>query len=191
MPEERPNSKFSAQTQARLRKMERTFKKGEKLFIEGDEAGDMYILLSGSLKIMNRGVQVATVNTPGSYVGEMSVLLDEPRTATVVAMEDCKVLAVPKNDILEFLTHAPELAFKLARILATRLKQTNTGFATYRREMSERFKNLSARAYKVFLLSKSPSRTAHQDMNWEIRDAVAYLASLKPLDEDKREDKII
>jgi CRP-like cAMP-binding protein len=190
-PESNQHLKSSAHTQAQLRKMERSFKKGQKLFVEGDPPGDMYILMAGILTVTSRGVHVATINSPGAYVGEMSVLLREPRTATVTAEEDCRVLCVQEKDILEFLTHAPDLALKLSRILAERLKHTNAAFTTYRREMSERVKYLSDRVYKVFLLSKNPSKSSLSEMNSIVRETVTYMAALKPLDEEKRGERIL
>ena len=180
-----------ARTRARLRRMEKRVRKGSKIFVEGDPPGKMYILLSGSLTITRKGVKIAVITEPGAYVGEMSVLLGEARTATVTAERDCRMLAVPEADILEFLTHAPDLALKLAKILASRLKQTNDRFAEYRRAMTERYSNLNDRIYRIYTLNKNPRRTSGAEISSELQDAIIYLSKLKPLGGEKKMDIVL
>jgi hypothetical protein len=57
--------------------------------------------------------------------------------------------------------------------------------------MSERVKYLSDRVYKVFLLSKNPSKSSLSEMNSIVRETVTYMAALKPLDEEKRGERIL
>jgi CRP-like cAMP-binding protein len=103
---------------------ERSFAPGETLFEEADEGGDLYVLLSGAVRVLKRGRQVAVIDAPGAYFGEMSVLLGVPRTATVVAADESRLLVVPKEHLTEFFGNTPHLALRIARGLAERLART-------------------------------------------------------------------
>jgi len=103
---------------------EKTFAEGETLFEEGDEGRDLCILLSGSVRVLKRGRAVAVIDEPGSYFGEMSVLLGVPRTATVVAAEESRLLVVPHDHVADFFGETPHLALRIARGLAERLART-------------------------------------------------------------------
>ena len=127
-----------ARARGKLRQMERKVEKGETIFVEGDQPGEMFILLSGKLTIMRQGVKIGAIKDSGVYVGEMSVLSNEPRSATVIAAEDCRLMVIQQKKIQEFLSYAPGMALKLAKILAKRLKRTSDRLATFVREVNER-----------------------------------------------------
>lgn len=103
---------------------ERTFAEGETLFEEGDQGRDLYVLLGGSVRVLKRGHEVAVIDEPGAYFGEMSVLLGTPRTATVVAAEGSRLLVVPQDHVEAFFGDTPRLALRIARGLAERLAKT-------------------------------------------------------------------
>jgi CRP-like cAMP-binding protein len=65
----------------------RTVPAGETLIDEGDPAGRMLILVSGSVVVEHDGVAFARIDTPGAVFGEMSVVLERPATATVKAAD--------------------------------------------------------------------------------------------------------
>lgn len=98
---------------------------GDIVFEEGDTGREMYILVEGTLEIRRGGQVIATVDQKDTYVGETSTLLGVPRTATVAAGTDCVLMRVPQERVLDFFSHSPALALKLARILAERLQGMN------------------------------------------------------------------
>jgi len=108
---------------------ERVFAAGETLFTEGDESFDLYILLSGSVRVLKGGRQVAVIDGDGAYFGEISVLLGTPRTATLVAAEESRLLVVPQDHVAEFFGNTPHLALRIARGLAERLAATTHALA--------------------------------------------------------------
>jgi len=108
-----------------LRKMEKQFPEGTVLFKEHDESFDLYLLLKGSVEVIIGDVTLATLDKPGTYFGEMSALLNLPRTATIKTLTDSVFIVVPKDQVERFFNFAPELAYKLAQLLATRLEATN------------------------------------------------------------------
>src|SRR5690348_2543342 len=58
---------------------------GEVLIAQGDNGGDLFVLESGELLVERDGVKIATITASGALVGEMSVILSRPSSATVRA----------------------------------------------------------------------------------------------------------
>jgi len=94
------------------------------LFYEDDSSRESYLLLGGDVEILKAGRRVAVISNPGSFIGEMSTLLQKMRTATVRALNQVILLEIPEETFLEFLQYAPQLAFNLASNLAARLDRT-------------------------------------------------------------------
>lgn len=61
---------------------------GDVLIEEGVRHGGMLVLVSGAVAIERAGIAFARIDTPGAVLGEMSVVLDKPATATVRASSD-------------------------------------------------------------------------------------------------------
>ena len=70
--------------------------KGETLFHEGDRGDSMYVLLEGSADV-RVGETLVESATPGALVGEMALVDSSPRTATVVAMEPCRLAKIDQR----------------------------------------------------------------------------------------------
>jgi CRP/FNR family transcriptional regulator, cyclic AMP receptor protein len=92
---------------------------GEVLIHEGTECGRMFVLESGSLTVERDGVPIARVDTPGAVLGEMSIVLGKPATATLRAESEVRVRAV--DDPLAFLVDRPGVALEVLRTTASRL----------------------------------------------------------------------
>jgi CRP-like cAMP-binding protein len=103
----------------------RTLAEGERLMRDGDPGGTLYVLLDGTLRVEKSGVPITTLTQPGACVGEMSLLLDVPVTADVVAA-GASTVAVAEHARDRIATDGA-LALALARILAARL-QSMTGY---------------------------------------------------------------
>ena len=97
---------------------------GAILISEGVRSGRLYVLASGSVEVMRGDTRVALVSEPGSFFGEMSVLLDIPHTATVRALSPVCVYVF--DDASRFLRSDPEIALGVARVLAQRLNSATT-----------------------------------------------------------------
>ena len=115
---------FNTERPTQLYSLEKLCEKGEAVFVQGEESREMYILLEGKVSVAVEGMELAVIDEQGSYFGEMAKLLDLPRTATVKAMTACKLLVIQEEVVEDFLVHTPNLGFKLAKILAARLKET-------------------------------------------------------------------
>jgi len=97
---------------------------GSVLFYEGEQSREAYILVSGSLEVLKAGRKVAAINETGSFVGEMATLLECERTATVRALRPSILFKIAEKDFKDFLTCAPEFAFRLAQNMAKHLYKT-------------------------------------------------------------------
>ena len=107
---------------------------GTVLLGEGQKTGRVYILAQGRIEVLRGDTQVTVLDEPGSLVGEMSVLLGAPHTATARALGDAKVHVV--KDGAEFFSSHPELSWLVARLLANRLNAATTYLVDLKRQFS-------------------------------------------------------
>lgn len=113
-------------TSAYLKSLEATFGEGEVVFKEGDTADrDLYILQEGSVEVCKGIFKLADVSEPNTFLGEMSMLLKEPRSATVVATTPCRLVRIPADQAQKFFLKAPAMWMRLATVLARRLSDMN------------------------------------------------------------------
>jgi CRP-like cAMP-binding protein len=94
---------------------------------EGGTTGHLYVLIEGRLEVIKGDTVVASIAEPGAVVGEMSVLLDQPHTATVRAAMASTVYEF--SDAASFLRDKPAVALLIARLLAQRLNVATTYLA--------------------------------------------------------------
>ena len=99
---------------------------GEIIFTEGDTSNrNLYILIDGVVEVCKGIFKLAEVKGDHTFLGEMSALLRAPRSATVVAKEDCRIYVVPEGHAETFFRAKPGMAMRLAKELAGRLQQMN------------------------------------------------------------------
>src|SRR5262245_1330085 len=94
---------------------------------EGSKTGHLFVLLEGRLEVIKGDSVVAVLAEPGAVLGEMSVLLDQPHTATVRAGSDSVVYEI--EEAAAFLRDQPAVALLIARLLAQRLNVATTYLA--------------------------------------------------------------
>jgi HEAT repeat protein len=106
---------------------EAEYVKGEVIVREGDPGDELYLLVEGSVDVVKSAGTPAEerVNAlgVGAHFGEMAVLDGSPRSATVVAASDARVLVLEGSRLRELVHEMPELAFDLLRVLAERLRR--------------------------------------------------------------------
>jgi ribonuclease BN (tRNA processing enzyme)/CheY-like chemotaxis protein len=105
------------------------FKRGDVIFNEGDPAGGMYFVREGriemSMKTADGKSRVLGVATVGDTVGELAALDGGPRTATARVTEPTVADYLPRDIVEPSLAAAPSAAFRLMRLMAARLRQTD------------------------------------------------------------------
>jgi CRP-like cAMP-binding protein len=105
---------------------------GTEILHEGGRTGHLYVLIEGRLEVVKGDTVVATMTEPGAVVGEMSVLLDTPHTATVRAAQDSVIYEI--DDAASFLRQQPVVALMIARMLAQRLNVATTYLVDLKRQ---------------------------------------------------------
>lgn len=105
---------------------------GSEVLREGEATGRLYVLVDGGLEVLKGDTVVATVTEPGSIVGEMSVLLDKPHSATVRATTASTIYRF--DDATSFMKSNPEVALLVATVLANRLHAATTYLADIKRQ---------------------------------------------------------
>ena len=103
----------------------RTFPKRAIIVTEGDDTDSLYVMLSGKARVFvsddkGREVQLNQLG-PGEYFGEIT-LDGGPRSASVMALEDCRCALVKRSEFNAFLEAHPELALHIVRKLARRVR---------------------------------------------------------------------
>ncbi len=95
----------------------------------GDPIDSLYIVLSGRLKVMMSDAEgkevILSILTPGEFFGEMGLIDDEPRSATVVTIEPCELLSIAKRDFKKCLAENFEMAQAVMRGLVRRLREAD------------------------------------------------------------------
>ena len=108
---------------------------------EGGKTGHLFVLIEGRLDVIKGDNVVAILSEPGAMLGEMSVLLDQPHTATVRAASD--TLVYEFDDAAAFLRKQPEVSLLLARLLAQRLNVATTYLADLMHQYADHGTHLS------------------------------------------------
>lgn len=96
---------------------------GGSLIVEGVVEHHMFAIVEGRVQVLRSG-QVFSELGPGSTVGELAVLVPEPRSASVVAIDRTIVLRIDKSVLDELLADWPELASGVIAALVARLRTT-------------------------------------------------------------------
>lgn len=103
-----------------------SFRAGEVLMRQGEPGDELFLLEYGTVQIeveeASRANFVRTVEAPAA-LGEMALLTNDPRTATVRALDDVRCLQVDRPRFEAMITRRPELAQVLTRLLGERLKE--------------------------------------------------------------------
>jgi CRP/FNR family transcriptional regulator, cyclic AMP receptor protein len=103
--------------------------RGERLFAEGDKGDQLYIIISGKIKLTKAAQDgrenLLSVHGPGEMFGELSLFDPVPRTASATAVTDAELAALAHEDVRTWLSSRPEVAMHLLQALAQRLRRIN------------------------------------------------------------------
>jgi CRP-like cAMP-binding protein len=97
-----------------------SFAAGDMMFPEGGKTGCLYFLISGGVEVTKGETPITVIREPGAVLGEVSILLDQPHSASVEVIEETRCYVT--RDGREFLAGHPEIALAVAELLALRLK---------------------------------------------------------------------
>lgn len=107
---------------------ERRYSAGAALFHQGDTGTGLYIITAGRVRIVqandpDRAEEVIGTAGPGEVLGEMALLDDLPRSASVIAEEETTAILLPIWEFRAVLRRQPEIALKLLSVLSRRLRK--------------------------------------------------------------------
>jgi CRP/FNR family transcriptional regulator, cyclic AMP receptor protein len=130
-----------------------TYQPGETVIVSGSTTGRLLILKKGNVAVVKEGTEIATVAEPGAVFGELSVLLDQPHTADVRALETSQFHVA---DATALLTQNPIALLYVATVLAHRLDGANQALVQLKRDFSPSaapplFSRISIRSVRVIL----------------------------------------
>lgn len=121
--------------------VKRTYKEGDFIISENDNADSIYYIMRGkvrikkSLKSMESPYAELSMLIQGEVFGEMGIISDAPRSATVEAVGDVEVLDIDKHAFARLAYEHPVVMLNLMRTLSTRLRDTNERFVDLLDEM--------------------------------------------------------
>ena len=102
---------------------------GTCLFQLGDPGEEMYVVFEGAIEIdthdkFGKKIVLATVGH-GDLVGELSLIDEGPRNATAIASQDCTLLVMTRNDLVDIVHRNPRASLEMMAILAARIRETH------------------------------------------------------------------
>jgi len=107
---------------------EKSLESGQTVFKQGDQGGEMYIVMDGAVDIsVGAGRDAITVASlfPGQYFGELSLFDGMPRSATATATKPTHLLWLGRDDLVKFIDADPEGAMRILSEMSNRMRKTN------------------------------------------------------------------
>ncbi len=107
----------------------RNVARGTIVIVEGDPTDSLYIIIAGRLKVMMSDTEgkevILAMLGPGEFFGEMGLIDDSPRSATVMAVEPCDLIVITKREFKKILADNFEMAMTVMRGLVRRLRDAD------------------------------------------------------------------
>ena len=94
------------------------------IFEEGDVGDSMFIIIDGAVRIHKGGKELAVLSK-GKFVGEMALLDQEPRSASVTSTEETTLLEINGEDFYDLMASRMEIMQGIVKILTQRLREAN------------------------------------------------------------------
>lgn len=105
------------------------YRKNNLIIFEEDEGQVLYIIRSGRVKISRINFSgeevILAILGATDFFGELSIIDEGPRSATVTSLEEVELLSIRRQDILELMTLHPQIAISLLKLMAVRLRKTD------------------------------------------------------------------
>jgi CRP/FNR family cyclic AMP-dependent transcriptional regulator len=98
---------------------------GKVLTREGETGSEFFVIIDGEVGVMKDGQEIRTMG-PGDFFGEIALLEDTPRTATVTAKTPLRFFVLTRQAFRSMLAHQPELERKVLSALEERVRATSS-----------------------------------------------------------------
>jgi serine/threonine protein phosphatase PrpC len=117
----------------------RTFPGSREIVVEGQPGEELFIVIRGRVAIEKNGVEIAELRA-GGHFGEMGLIDNAPRSATVRATEPTRVMVIARGDLMNLMKREAILAVKMlwsfVQVLSDRLRAANTELSEARQELA-------------------------------------------------------
>lgn len=104
---------------------ERTYLDGTVIAHQDDLGDEMYIIVSGEVRVLAGADKELARRKSGDYVGEMAIISHEPRMASLVAAGEVRLLCIDQKHFEGLLRERPETSLAVMRVLCARLRQAD------------------------------------------------------------------
>lgn len=112
----------------------RSYPRSKTIVAEGEVSQTLFIMLSGRAKVQRSDSEgkevILAVIGSGEFFGEMSLIDDEPRSASVITLEGCELLSIRKENFLAILNQSPETCLAVMHGLVRRLRSADRKIET-------------------------------------------------------------
>jgi len=138
----------------------RTFEEGEIIFCEYEPGDAFYLIQTGRVKIVKiigNIEKIVDILEPGEFFGEMALLENAPRSASIIALENCKILEFNRSNFEVLMTGNPQMVIKLLSLFAQRIHDQKRRFAIL--TLSDEY----ARVADVFVMLAETSKFEYMD----------------------------
>jgi CRP/FNR family cyclic AMP-dependent transcriptional regulator len=98
------------------------FSAGETLFKEGDRADVMYVIQAGEVEVSHNGTWIESLGE-GNIFGEMSLINEEPRSATATAKTEVRLVPIDLKRFMFLVEETPYFAVQVMRIMSSRIRK--------------------------------------------------------------------
>jgi CRP-like cAMP-binding protein len=102
------------------RASERLYGRGEKIVRQGEPGGSMFVIHRGRVRVVESSGRELAVFDAGGYFGEMSMLTGQPRSATVEAADECRVVELTAESLREVALANPDVVTRISEVVAAR-----------------------------------------------------------------------
>lgn len=114
-------------------------KAGDAFIKEGQQGDELYVVLAGEVEILKGGAVIVTLKA-GAHIGEMALIDNAPRSATVTAKTDVNLLVMRREEFFNLIRTEPVIATKLlwsfVQVMSGRLRETNEALRGARKELT-------------------------------------------------------
>ncbi|MFO0693463.1 MAG: Stp1/IreP family PP2C-type Ser/Thr phosphatase [Polyangiales bacterium] len=116
----------------------KAYKPGDAVVNEGEDGDELFVVLLGKVRVHSGGADITTLG-PGQHFGEMALVDQAPRSASVTAVEDSRLLSIRRRDFFDLVRKEHDVAVKLLwsflGVLAQRLRTTSFELGEVRAEL--------------------------------------------------------
>jgi CRP-like cAMP-binding protein len=98
---------------------------GRVLFNQGDTASELFVVVTGSVRVDRDGQHLAT-RGPGEFFGEIALVSEGPRTATATCETNCRLFILGRREFHSLMDEFPELKMRVLETLAQRIRTLDT-----------------------------------------------------------------